>query len=250
MAIKQVPDPAMPVRARADGLGVEIDDVRWLANPMDDNALEAALELREAGVVQVVSVVAVGPAAWEGSLRTALAMGADRAIRIDAPDPVDPLPTARALAAWLAREDVALVLTGRQAVDQDQGQVGILLAGLLGWGQIAFATALAYDYGSGQMGVTREVEGGQEQWWLPLPGVITVDPRINTPRYATLPAIMRTRSKPVEVVSAHELGVEWSSDLERLAVLPARTRPPGVRVRDVSELLTQLQARGLLLCPS
>lgn len=248
VAIKQVPDPAATVRARADGLGVETGEARLMVNPVDENALEAALVWRETGVASTVLAVAVGPAGWEGSLRTALSMGADRAIRVDGPDPLDPLPTARALAAVVARERPALVLTGRQAVDRDQGQVGTLLAGLLGWGQANFATAIVAE--PERMRVTRVIEGGREEITLPLPGVITVDPRLNTPRYASLPAIMRARGKPVETIQAAELNLDWKSDLETLAVLPTRARKPGVRVRNVSELIERLQTSGVLRCPS
>ncbi|MBF0626884.1 MAG: electron transfer flavoprotein subunit beta/FixA family protein [Magnetococcales bacterium] len=249
VAIKQIPDPAVVVRVRGDGQGVELEEARPVANPLDDNALEAALQLRESGAARTVIAVSVGPAAWEGTLRTALAMGADRAVRVDAPDPLDPLPTARLLAAVAVREGASLLLTGRQAVDRDQGQVGILVAGLLGWGQAAFACGLVVDE-AGRMRVTREVEGGQEAVVLPLPGVITVDPRLNTPRYASLPAIMRARAKPVERLAVAALGVELSSGLEWLEWLPPTPRNPGVRVRNVSELVAGLRARGLVPCRS
>ncbi|MBF0272945.1 MAG: electron transfer flavoprotein subunit beta/FixA family protein [Magnetococcales bacterium] len=248
VAIKQIPDPVVPVRVKADGSGVEIRDARPVANPVDDNALEVALQLRESGAAQGVIAVSVGPAEWEGTLRTALAMGADRGIRIDAPDPLDPLPTARLLAALAVREGVGLMLTGRQAVDRDQGTVGLLVAGLLGWGQVAFASGLAWE--EGRCRVSRAVDGGQEVVTVRLPAVITVDPRLNTPRYASLPAIMRARSKSLECISPQELGENLSSDLEWLSVALPVPRKPGIRVGDVTELAARLRARGVVACPS
>ncbi|MBF0190288.1 MAG: electron transfer flavoprotein subunit beta/FixA family protein [Magnetococcales bacterium] len=250
VAIKQIPDPLVPVRVKADGSGVEIHDARPVANPVDDNALEAALRLRESGAAQGVIAVCVGPPEWEGTLRTALAMGADRGIRIDAPDALDPWPVARLLAALAVREGVSLILAGRQAVDRDQGMVGLLVAGLLGWGQVAFASGLEWEEETGRCRVLRVVDGGQEVVTLRLPGVITVDPRLNTPRYASLPAIMRARGKSLESVSPGELGENLSSDLEWLSVFLPAARKPGVRVGDVAELAACLRALGVVACRS
>ncbi|MBF0428904.1 MAG: electron transfer flavoprotein subunit beta/FixA family protein [Magnetococcales bacterium] len=244
VAVKQVLDPAVPVRIRRDGHGVERPDARPLMNPFDEIAVEAALRLREKGDVREVVVVGVGPMEWDGTLRTALAMGADRGCRVDAPESLEPLFVARILAALARREGASLVLTGRQGVDRDQGQTGPMIAGLLGWGQAAFAVEMRIQ--NDRVIVRREVDGGQETVNLAIPVVITVDLRMNTPRYASLPNIMRARSKPLECLSLESLGVSLPEDVEWLDVRTPPPRKPGIRVRDVAELATRLKALGLL----
>ncbi|MEO5331235.1 MAG: electron transfer flavoprotein subunit beta/FixA family protein [Magnetococcus sp. YQC-5] len=246
VAVKQVPDPMAPVRVRRDGGGVEIQGARPILNPFDAIALEAALRLRETGCAAEVIAVTVGPLEWEGTLRTALAMGADRAIRVEwggEASSLAPLSCAGLLAALVRRESAGLVITGRQSVDCDHGQVGPMIAGLLGWGQAAFAIELRIE--NGQVIVKREVDGGQETVGLDLPAVITADLRLNTPRYASLPGIMRARNKPVEQIDPAILGVSLASHVVQLGVLAPEPRKPGIRVLDVAELATRMQALGL-----
>ncbi|MBF0179398.1 MAG: electron transfer flavoprotein subunit beta/FixA family protein [Magnetococcales bacterium] len=244
VAVKQVPDPNALVRVAPDGCGVESQGARPVLNPFDEIALEAALRLRETGVAREVVVVGIGPESWEGSLRTALAMGADRALLVVAPDFVAPLSVARLLAALIRREGARLLLAGRQAVDLDHGQTGPLTAGILGWGQAV--RVVEWRLEEDLLHARRVVDGGHEWIVLPLPVVVTVDLGLNTPRYASLPNIMRARHKPVERILPATLGISIEgSPLETLAVLPPPLRPPGVRVGSVAELAEQLLTWGI-----
>ncbi|MEO5347562.1 MAG: electron transfer flavoprotein subunit beta/FixA family protein [Magnetococcus sp. YQC-9] len=249
VAIKPLIDPLVPVRVRADGSGIEAEDARLVINPVDENGLEAAVRLKEQNLASTVIVVSIGPESWDGPLKTALALGADRAIRIDTNAPLDPLPTARLLAAVTLIEKTTLLITGRQAVDRDQGVVGLMTAGMLGWAQAAFVSSIDAVHPDA-LTLTRDLDHGREQRRVPLPAVLTVDPRLNTPRYASLPAIMRARAKPVERLDPDGLGITLTSDLIWKAHLPKKPRPPGVRVRDVQELAERLHARGWRACPS
>lgn len=244
VAVKQVPDPVVPVRVRRDGTGVSTQDARGVMNPFDAIALEAALCLRESGGASEVVVVGVGPMEWDETLRTALAMGADRGIRVEAPALLSPLSIAKIIVALVRRESATLVITGRQSVDLDQGQTGPMIAGLLGWGQAAFVTEIRLL--DGQVVVRREVEGGIERVGVKLPAVITADLRLNTPRYASLPNIMRARGKPLVSLTPEALGVVSSNELECLALLDPPPRKPGIRVADVVELATRLTNLGLI----
>ncbi|GAB0057550.1 Electron transfer flavoprotein subunit beta [Candidatus Magnetaquicoccaceae bacterium FCR-1] len=249
VAIKPLADPLVPVRIRADGRGLEPSDARLVINPVDENGLEAALRLKEQGAASTVIAVAIGPESWDGSLKTTLALGVDRAMRIAAPDDLDPLPVARLLAAATRKEGASLLITGRQAVDRDQGVVGLMTAGLLGWSQIAFVSAIDAVDGT-SITLSRDLDHGRETRQAALPAVLSVDPRLNTPRYASLPAIMRARAKPVERLDPESLGVALTSDLEWLEWLPPKSRPPGVRVNDVAGLAERLKAGGWMPCPS
>ena len=246
--VKTVPDPAVPVRLRPDGSGVDLDDVKTVLNPFDEIALEAAIRLRESGDARQVTAVSVGPEAWEAGLRTALAMGADRGLRVAAAPGLEPLPVARCLAALARREAPGLLIFGRQSVDGDHNQTGQMTAALLGWAVATCASELAMA-GDGEVRVVREVDGGLERWTVRLPAVVTVDLRLNTPRYASLPNIMKARRIPLERVTPAQLGVISPPQLTIRAVGEPPRRPPGVRVADVAALAVELRRRGLIPSP-
>ncbi|MEO5362945.1 MAG: electron transfer flavoprotein subunit beta/FixA family protein [Magnetococcus sp. DMHC-8] len=257
VAIKPVIDPARPVRffatdsqadAPASSTGFDDASDPTMLNPFDEIALEAAIRLQESGMVTRVLVVTVGPAAWEETLRTALAMGADRALRVEAPAHLQPLSVARCLAAVAREEQVDLLLTGRQAVDSDHNQTGQMTAALLGWGQITQATQLTIQ--SGEALVTRAVANGLEQWAVRLPAVITVDWHLNAipatggPRYASLPNILKARRKPLERLSPDRWALAWTPHQHTLALQPPAARPPGQRLQTVQALQTALHQAG------
>ncbi|MBF0369635.1 MAG: electron transfer flavoprotein subunit beta/FixA family protein [Magnetococcales bacterium] len=241
--VKTVPDPASPVRIKADGSGVDLDGVKEIINPFDEIALEAGIRLKEAGVARQVEAISVGPEGWLDGLRTALALGADRGILVEAPGGLEPLLVAHALAARVRQSPVDLILTGRQSVDGDHNQVGQLLAGLLGWGQATFASSI--EITNHEAVVTREVDGGLEQVAVTLPAVITVDLRLNEPRYPSLPNIMKARKKPLERIPLAELGINATPRLKTLEIHPPPPRKPGVRVGSVRELAEQLKMIGV-----
>lgn len=240
VAVKEVPDPAAPVWLGRQG-EVATGDAGGVLNPLDEIALEAARQWREAGWAREVVAVTVGPASWEGTLRTALAMGADRGVLVETPAGVLPLAVARCLRAVVARERPDLVITGRQGVDGDWAQTGVMLAGMLGWAQAPFVASLAL-VGS-EVHVTREVDGGLERVVFSPPAVITVDLRLNQPRYASLPAILAARRKSVERLV---LPVDLSSGVTVLGHELPRQRPAGLRVTSAAELMACLRQRGVV----
>ncbi|MEO5339286.1 MAG: electron transfer flavoprotein subunit beta/FixA family protein [Magnetococcus sp. MYC-9] len=256
VAIKPVVDPDRPVCfAEGDVCGHGVGPwsspggtslgVATLLNPFDEVALEAAIRFREAGVASQVTVVTVGPPVWEEHLRTALAMGADRALRVEADAGLEPLSVAKCLAAAARHEEADLLLTGRQGVDADHGQTGVMTAALLGWGQLTCATRI--DLQTGEVWVVRETKEGAERWAVPLPAVITVDWCLNGiqedggPRYASLPNIMKARRKPLERFSPDHWGLPLTPRLHCLAVQPPAIRPPG-------RALQSVEALGEVLC--
>jgi electron transfer flavoprotein beta subunit len=213
-------------------------------NPFDEIAIEAALRLKEAGAFTQVALVTIGPAEAERELRTGLAMGADRAIRIDAPADLEPLTVARALHALALREQPGLVLVGKQAVDDDHGQTGQMLAGLWGRPQATFASAIAI---AGNVAtVTREIDAGLETIEIDLPAVVTTDLRLNQPRYVKLPEILKAKTKPLAVLSIAELGVAAEPQFRVSDFAAPRARAGGMRVKSVAELVATLRARGVL----
>ncbi|GBF96953.1 hydroxylamine reductase [Raphidocelis subcapitata] len=249
VAIKRVVDYNARVRVKADKSGVDLTNVKMSMNPFCEIALEEALRLREAKQVEEVVAVSVGPQQVQETLRTALAMGADRAIHVSTPaasDPatLQPLAVARALAAVARREEPGIVLLGKQAIDDDCNQTGQMLAGLLRWPQATFASSLAVDAAAGTATVEREVDGGSETLRLKLPGVVTADLRLNTPRYATLPNIMKAKKKPIESLSTEELGVDTTPALQTLQVVEPQKRKGGVMVGSVKELVERLHGEA------
>ena len=239
VAVKRVVDSNVKVRVRADGSGVEVAGVKMAMNPFDEIAVEEALRLKEAGKADEVVLVSVGPAAAAETLRAGLAMGADRGILVRSEERVEPLGVAKALKAVAAQENPGLVILGKQAIDDDCNQTGQMLAALTGWPQGTFASKVALD--SDRVTVAREVDGGVETLSLGLPAVITADLRLNEPRYASLPNIMKARKKPITETSAAELGVDLAPRLTVLGVAEPPPRRGGTRVADVAELVDRLK---------
>jgi len=244
VGIKRVVDYNVRVRVKPDGSGMATEGLKMSINPFDEIALEAALRLKESGSFTHVVLVAIGPVETEQQLRTGLAMGADRAIRVDAPAALEPLTVARALHAVAAREQAGLVLLGKQAVDDDHGQTGQMLAALWDRPQATFASAIAV---AGNVAtVTREIDAGLETLEVDLPAVVTTDLRLNQPRYVKLPEILKAKSKPLAVYRLAELGVEPQPQFAVHGFTAPPVRAAGVRVKDVAELVAVLNARGVL----
>ncbi len=239
VAIKRVVDYNVKVRLKPDGSDVDIAGVKMSINPFDENALEEALRLKEHGLVTEIVAVTVGSAEAQDVLRHALAMGVDRAIRVDANETVQPLGVAKLLKAIVEREQPTLVLLGKQAIDDDAGQTGQMLAALLNWPQGTFISAL--ELANGEALVTREVECGNEQLALRLPAVITADLRLNEPRFVKLPNLMMARKKPIELLSAVELNVDVRPRLKQTKVAEPPARRPGIKVGSVAELVERLR---------
>jgi len=243
VADKRVIDYNVNVRVKADRSGVETANVKMSMNPFDEIAVEAAVRLKEAGAATEIVAVSVGGAACQETIRTALAMGADRGILVKtelATDTqVQPLAVAKILKALVAKEGIELVLLGKQAIDDDSNQTGQMLAALLGWPQGTFASKLALADGKAQ--VTREVDGGLETVSLKMPAVVSVDLRLNEPRYASLPNIMKAKKKPIETVEPSALGVDVAPRLKTLKVVEPAKRQAGVKVANVAELVSKLK---------
>ncbi|KAI8471622.1 MAG: hypothetical protein J3K34DRAFT_384679 [Monoraphidium minutum] len=246
VAVKRVVDYNARIRVKPDKSGVDLANVKMSMNPFCEIALEEALRLKEKKVVDEVVAVSAGPQQAQETLRTALAMGADRAIHVSTPPApeLQPLAVARLLAAVAAREGPAMVLLGKQAIDDDANQTGQMLAGLLRWPQATFASQVAVDAAAGRAAVTREVDGGLQTLSVPLPAVVTADLRLNQPRYATLPNIMKAKKKPIEALSAADLGVDCAPAYETVQVEEPAKRKGGVMVGSVKELVEKLQAEA------
>jgi len=243
--VKRVVDANVTIRVKPDGSGVELGGVKMAMNPFDAVALEAALRLKEAGMAEEVAVVSVGPSAAAETIRSGLAMGADRGILVATDERVEPLAVAKALKAVMAREEPGLVLMGKQAIDDDSNQTGQMLAALAGWPQATFASKLELD--GDRATVTREVDGGLETLSLPLPAVVTVDLRLNEPRYASLPNIMRAKKKPIDEIAAAELGIDLKPRLTVLGIAEPPPRQSGTKVADVAELIDKLKNEASVL---
>ncbi|MBS0345896.1 MAG: electron transfer flavoprotein subunit beta/FixA family protein [Proteobacteria bacterium] len=237
--VKRVVDYNVKVRVRGDGSGVELAGVKMAINPFDEIAVEEAVRLREASMATEVVAVSCGPTACQETLRTALAMGADRAILVETDAELQPLAVAKLLKAVADKEQPDLVICGKQAIDDDANQTGQILAALMGRGQATFASKLVL---SGRtLEVTREVDGGLETLALELPAVVTADLRLNEPRYATLPNIMKAKKKPLEVLPAGALGVDVAPRLRHTRHAEPEARKAGIRVADVAELVSRLK---------
>jgi len=245
VAVKRVVDANLRVRVKRDGSGVELDNVKMAMNPFDEIALEEAIRLKEKGAATEIVAVSVGPAKAEDTLRQALAMGADRAILVQHDGRAEPLGVAKALKALAASEAADLVLLGKQAIDDDSNQTGQMLAALMGRGQATFASKV--EVTGTTLRVTREMDGGLRVVELELPAVVTVDLRLNTPRYASLPAIMKSRSKPLAKVQPADLGVDLTPRLEVLRTEEPPERKPGVMVASVAELVDKLRTEAKVI---
>ncbi len=237
--VKRVVDANVKVRVKADGSGVDTDNVKMAMNPFDEIANEEAIRLKERGVASEVVAISIGPAKCSETLRTALAMGADRAIHVLTEAEVQPLAVARILKAIVEREQPGLVLMGKQAIDDDSNQTGQMLAGLLGWPQATFVSRLEIMEGEAEAG--REVDEGIEVIRFRLPAVVTVDLRLNEPRYASLPNIMKAKRKPMDQLTPEELGVDTTPRLRYLEVQEPPGRKAGVKVASVQELVAKLK---------
>ena len=239
VAIKRVVDYNVKIRVKADNSGVETANVKYSANPFDEIAVEEAVRLKEAGVVSEVVAVSVGPAAAQETLRTALAIGADRAILVQTDDEVQPLAVAKILRHLAETEKPDLVILGKQAIDDDSNQTGQMLAALMGWPQGTFASKLVIA--DGKASVTREIDGGLQTVSLTLPAVVTTDLRLNEPRYASLPNIMKAKKKPLAVLPVAETGVDVAPRLITLKVEEPAKRKAGIKVADVAALVDKLK---------
>ena len=237
--VKRVIDYNVKVRVKADQSGAEVANVKMAMNPFDEIAVEQALRLREAGTATEVVAVSIGPSQNQETIRTALAMGADRGIHIEASHDVEPLAVAKLLKAIVDKETPELVLVGKQAIDDDCNQTGQMLAALLGWAQGTFVSGIEID--SSKAKIIREVDGGLEHLEIAMPAIVTVDLRLNEPRYASLPNIMKAKKKPLDSISVEELGIDVSPRLTTIKVEEPEARLAGIKVADVGELVDKLK---------
>ena len=243
--VKRVVDYNVKVRVRADGSGVETSGVKMSMNPFDEIAVEEAVRLREKGFASEIVVVSIGVPQCQETLRTALAMGADRGILVQAETAPEPLAVAKMLKALVDREQPGFVIMGKQAIDDDMNATGQMLAALLGWPQATFASRIVPE--DGRLSVTREVDGGLETISVALPAVVTADLRLNEPRYASLPNIMKARKKPIETVSPADLGVDPAPRLQIVKVAEPATRQAGRKVGSVAELVEKLRTEAKVI---
>ncbi|MCL4757389.1 MAG: electron transfer flavoprotein subunit beta/FixA family protein [Rhodocyclaceae bacterium] len=237
--VKRVVDYNVKVRVKSDGSGVDIANVKMSMNPFDEIAVEEAVRLREAGVATEVVAVSCGVGQCQETLRAAMAIGADRGILVETTEDLQPLAVAKLLKVLCEKEQPQLVICGKQAIDDDSNQTGQMLAALMGWPQATFASKV--EIGDGKANVTREIDGGLETLEILLPAVVTTDLRLNEPRYATLPNIMKAKKKPLETVKPEDLGVDVRPRLAMLKVAEPPKRSAGERVADVAQLVTKLK---------
>ena len=242
--VKRVVDYNVKIRVKPDGSGVDLANVKMSMNPFDEIAVEEALRLKEAGKATEVVVVTIGPAKADETLRTGLAMGADRGVLVKTDETVEPLAVAKILAKIVADEKPQLVIMGKQAIDDDSNQTGQMLAALLGWGQGTFASKV--DLGGDSVDVTREIDGGLQTVSLKLPAIVTTDLRLNEPRYASLPNIIKAKKKEVAVKEPSDYGVDISPRLEVVKTAEPATRSAGVKVGSVAELVSKLKEAGVI----
>ena len=242
--VKRVIDFNVKPRVKADGSGVDLANVKMSMNPFDEIAVEEAIRLKEKGVATEIVVVSIGPVKAQETLRTALAMGADRAILVQTDAEVEPLGVAKLLKAIADEEQPGMVILGKQAIDDDSNQTGQMLAALLGWAQGTFASKV--EVAGDHVAVTREVDGGLETVKLKLPAIVTTDLRLNEPRYASLPNIMKAKSKPLASKTPEDYGVDISPRLTTLKVAEPAKREAGVKVGSVDELIGKLKTLGVV----
>jgi electron transfer flavoprotein beta subunit len=243
--VKRVVDYNVKIRVKPDGSGVELANVKMSMNPFDEIAIEEAIRIKEAGNAEEIIAVSIGPAQAQETIRTALAMGADRGILIKTDDLVEPLAVAKLLKAVIAEENPGLVICGKQAIDDDSNQTGQMLAALLGWAQGTFASKVVIDGGVAR--VTREIDGGLQTIELKLPAVVTTDLRLNEPRYASLPNIMKAKKKPLDEKTPADYGVSTAPRLTVLKTEEPEKRKSGVKVKSVAELVQKLKTEAGVL---
>jgi electron transfer flavoprotein beta subunit len=243
--VKRVVDYNVKIRVKSDGSGVELANVKMSMNPFDEIAVEEAIRMKEKGVVTEIVAVSIGSAKTQETIRTALAMGADRGIQVETGDEIiEPLTVAKLLKAIVEAEKPSLVILGKQAIDDDCNQTGQMLAALLGWSQGTFASKIVVD--GGTLHVTREVDGGLETVKLKIPAIVTTDLRLNEPRYASLPNIMKAKKKPLDVKKPADLGVEIKPRLKVLKTTEPPGRKAGVKVANAAELVAKLKDAGVI----
>ena len=245
VTVKRVIDPYVKVRVKSDGTGVETANVKMAMNPFCEIAVEQAVRMKEAGTVTEIIAVSVGATQCQETLRTAMAMGADRGILVEVAGEVQPLAVAKLVKAIIDKEQPGLVIMGKQAIDDDANQTGQMVAALLGWPQSAFTSAITVNGASAD--VTREVDGGLEKLTIKLPAVVTTDLRLNEPRYVTLPNIMKAKKKPLEIIKPEALGVDVAPRLKTLKVEEPAKRGAGVKVADVAELVAKLKTEAKVI---
>ncbi len=237
--VKRVIDANVKPRVRPDGSGVDLTNTKMSMNPFDEIAVEEAIRMREAGKAEEIVLVSIGPAQAQETIRTGLAMGADRGILVEAEAGVEPLAVAKLLKGVVEAEQPGLVILGKQAIDDDCNQTGQMLAALLGWAQGTFASKIVL--GDGKADVTREVDGGLQTLTLKLPAIVTTDLRLNTPRYASLPNIMKAKKKPIDMKKAADYGVDTAPRLEIVETREPPKRQAGVKVSSVADLVDKLK---------
>ena len=237
--VKRVVDYNVKVRVKSDQSGVETANVKMSMNPFDEIAVEEAIRLQEAGTAEEIIVVSIGVSQCQETIRTALAMGADRGILVETDQDVQPLAVARILKHLVEKESPQLVITGKQAIDDDNNQTGQMLAALLGWSQGTFASKL--EFADGRLKLTREVDGGLETVSLSMPAIVTTDLRLNEPRFVKLPNIMKAKKKPLEIVPMDSLGLDTASRVKILKVEDPPQRAAGIKVASVDELIDKLR---------
>jgi electron transfer flavoprotein beta subunit len=245
VTVKRVVDYNVKIRVKGDGTGVELANVKMSMNPFDEISVEEALRLKEAGKADEVVVVSVGPAKAEETIRTALAMGADRGILVETEETVEPLAVAKIVKGVVEAEQPGLVIVGKQAIDDDSNQTGQMLAALLGWAQGTFASKVEI-VDSSKANITREVDGGLQTIEVKLPAIVTTDLRLNEPRYVSLPNIMKAKKKPLDKKSPADYGVDVSPRLKVLKTEEPGGRKAGVKVKSVGELVSSLKSAGVL----
>ncbi|HEX8642886.1 MAG TPA: electron transfer flavoprotein subunit beta/FixA family protein [Allosphingosinicella sp.] len=243
--VKRVIDYNVKPRVKADGSGIDLANVKMSMNPFDEIAVEEAIRLKEKGAASEIVAVSIGPAKAQETLRTALAMGADRAILVATDAEVEPLAVAKILKAIAEEEQPGMIILGKQAIDDDSNQTGQMLSALLGWGQGTFASKIEVE-GTEAVSVTREVDGGLETVRLKLPAVVTTDLRLNEPRYASLPNIMKAKSKPLAQKTPEDYGVDVAPRLTMLKVAEPPKRTAGIKVGSVDELIDKLRETGVV----
>ena len=239
VAVKRVVDYNVKIRVKSDQTAVETSNVKMSMNPFDEIAVEEAVRIKEAGIVDEIIAISVGTDQSQETLRTAMAMGADRSILVNTRSDLEPILVAKLLKALVMKENPDFVIMGKQAIDDDSNQTGQMLASLLGWGQATFASKIVVN--KDIVEVTREVDGGLETLSVKLPAVITTDLRLNEPRYASLPNIMKAKQKKIEVITAEDLSVEMKSEIQIIKVEEPAERKPGLKVADVGELVDKLR---------
>jgi electron transfer flavoprotein beta subunit len=245
VTVKRVIDPYVKVRVKSDGTGVETANIKMTMNPFCEIAVEQAVRMKEAGIVTEILVVSIGTQQSQETLRTAMAMGADRGILVESATEVQPLGVAKLLKAIIDKEQPQLVITGKQAIDDDSNQTGQMISALMGWPQATFISNITVNGDSAD--ITREIDGGLEKLTIKLPAVVTSDLRLNEPRYVTLPNIMKAKKKPMEIVKPDALGVDVTPRLKTLKVQEPPSRSAGVKVADVKELVAKLKNEARVL---